>query len=476
MLFNSPVYLFFLPVVFAIYWFVKGKNFKFQNLVLIISSYVFYGWWDWRFTSLILLSTIVDYFCGLKIYHSRRRSEKTTTLFTSIIFNLSILGYFKYCNFFIKSWVDLLSQFGYEISNLWSLNIVLPVGISFYTFQTMSYSLDIYYGKLKPTKDFISFATFVAFFPQLVAGPIERASNLLPQILSNRKFNYMQGVEGIRLILWGMFKKVVIADSLAWRVDYNFDNYATLDGGTLFLGLIYFSIQIYCDFSGYSDIAIGTAKLFGIELRSNFKYPYFSKSIGEFWRKWHISLSSWFRDYIYIPMGGSMNGKLKTIRNVFIVFIISGLWHGANWTFIAWGFINAIFYIPTFILNKNVQLKVNYIDKSRGFHSFIKFYKILQTYLLITFTWVFFRSNSLLESINYVSLMFSKFSLPSDNRGGVILIAVFLIIEWGNRFDERNVLCYENVKLRRIVYFILFYLCFSFFKFYDFNHFIYFAF
>ena len=273
MLFNSLEYLLFLPTVFILYWFVFQKNLKIQNLLLLSSSYIFYGWWDWRFLSLIFLSTLIDYFLGLKIHGSGDKKTKRFYLWVSILFNLGLLGFFKYFNFFIDSWIDLLSTFGYEHQSTWTLKVILPVGISFYTFQTMSYSLDIYFKKLKPTKDFISFASFVSFFPQLVAGPIERASNLLPQILKSRVFKYEQGVQGLRLILWGMFKKVVVADSLSWRVDYCFDKYQALDGGSLLLGLIYFSFQIYCDFSGYSDIAIGTAKLFGIELKSNFKFP-----------------------------------------------------------------------------------------------------------------------------------------------------------------------------------------------------------
>jgi alginate O-acetyltransferase complex protein AlgI len=314
--------------VFLLYWFVFQRNLRVQNLLLLISSYVFYGWWDYRFLSLIFLSTVVDYFVGLKIHDSKAKKTKKSYLWISILFNLGLLGFFKYFNFFIDSWIDLLGAFGYEQGSTWTLNVILPVGISFYTFQTMSYCLDIYHGKLKPTKDFISFASFVSFFPQLVAGPIERASNLLPQILTNRIFKYEQGVQGLRLILYGMFKKVVIADSLAPHVDTIFKNYATLNGGVLLLGLIYFSFQIYCDFSGYSDIAIGTSKLFGFELMSNFKFPYFSRDIGEFWRRWHISLSTWFRDYLYIPLGGSKGGKWISIRNIFIIFIVSGFWHG----------------------------------------------------------------------------------------------------------------------------------------------------
>ena len=322
MLFNSLEFLLFLPTIFCLYWFVFKKNLRVQNLLLLISSYVFYCWWDWRFLSLIFLSTIVDYFVGLKIHNSSNKKARKSYLWISVLFNLGLLGFFKYFNFFIDSWIDLIGAFGYEHQSTWTLNVILPVGISFYTFQTMSYSLDIYHGKLKPTKDFISFASFVSFFPQLVAGPIERASNLLPQILKSRVFKYEQGVQGLRLILWGMFKKVVIADSLGWRVDHVFNHYQNLDGGILLLGLIYFSFQIYCDFSGYSDIAIGVSKLFGFELMSNFKFPYFARDIGEFWRRWHISLSTWFRDYLYIPLGGSKRGKWLSIRNLFIIFIV----------------------------------------------------------------------------------------------------------------------------------------------------------
>jgi len=369
MLFNSLEYFLFLPIVFFLYWFVFKKNFKLQNLLILISSYVFYGWWDWRFLSLIFLSTVADYFVGLKIYDSQDDKVRKSYLWVSILFNLSLLGFFKYFNFFIDSWIDLLGSFGYEQKSVWTLNVILPVGISFYTFQTMSYSLDIYYKKLKPTKDFISFASFVSFFPQLVAGPIERASNLLPQILTRRVFKYEQGVQGLRLILWGMFKKVVIADSLGIRVDRIFENYQSMDGSVLLLGLVYFSFQIYCDFSGYSDIAIGTAKLFGIELMSNFKFPYFSRDIGEFWRRWHISLSSWFRDYLYIPLGGSKGGKWMSIKNIFIIFIVSGFWHGANWTFILWGLTHALLYIPLFLIGKNRQYTTNVVAENNWFPS-----------------------------------------------------------------------------------------------------------
>ena len=295
MLFNSIEFFLFLPIVFVLYWFVFNKSLRIQNLLVLLSSYIFYGWWDFRFLALIFISTVCDYLIGLYLASSVYKKRKKILLLCSIFINLSLLGFFKYYNFFIESWINFSYSLGYEIKNVWTLSIILPVGISFYTFQTMSYTIDIYRNKLSPTKDFISFASFVSFFPQLVAGPIERASNLLPQILKKRDFSYKQGIQGFRLIVWGLFKKVVVADKLAPIVENIFSNYQDFEGGTLWLGVIYFAFQIYCDFSGYSDIAIGLSKLFGIELMSNFKFPYFSRNIGEFWRRWHISLSSWFR-------------------------------------------------------------------------------------------------------------------------------------------------------------------------------------
>jgi alginate O-acetyltransferase complex protein AlgI len=340
----------------------------------------------------------------------------------------------------------------------------------------MSYSLDIYFKKLKPTKDFISFASFVSFFPQLVAGPIEKASNLLPQILNNRVFKYKQGVQGLRLILWGMFKKVVIADSLGWRVDYVFDNYQTLDGGTLLLGLIYFSFQIYCDFSGYSDVAIGTSKLFGFELMSNFKFPYFSRDIGEFWRRWHISLSTWFRDYLYIPLGGSKRGKWFSIRNIFIIFIVSGFWHGANWTFIAWGLIHAFLYIPLFLRGTNRKYITSIVAKDKWLPNLKELFQIGVTFLLVMIAWVFFRSENISESYFYLQRIILEFSFPEDNRGGTVLIIIFILFEWNFRKNERNPINFKIKYIRWLVYTLLFYSTFAFFSFFEYNQFIYFEF
>ena len=303
----------------------------------------------------------------------------------------------------------------------------------------MSYSLDIYYGKLRPTKDFISFASFVSFFPQLVAGPIERASNLLPQILRNRSFKYEKGIQGVRLMLWGMFKKVVIADSLGPKVDYCFNNYQSLDGGILLLGLIYFSFQIYCDFSGYSDIAIGTSMLFGFELMSNFKFPYFSRNIIEFWRRWHISLSSWFKDYLYIPLGGSKKGRLISIRNIFTIFIISGFWHGANWTFIIWGLIHALLYLLLFLQGKNVNHTKTIVGIDSFLPSFKELIHIVTTYFSTLFAWTFFRSESINQGFLYLVQLFQNFGMPSKNRSGIIFVIIIIILDWMIRRNDKKI-------------------------------------
>jgi D-alanyl-lipoteichoic acid acyltransferase DltB (MBOAT superfamily) len=343
--FNSIDFAIFLPIVFILYWSVTNKNLKLQNLLIVVASYVFYGWWDWRFLSLIVFSTIVDYTLALKLKIEENQLKKKVLLWTSIFVNLGLLGFFKYYNFFLDNFITAFSFFGREIKTN-SLNIILPAGISFYTFQTLSYTIDVYKRKLEPTKDFIAFSAFVSFFPQLVAGPIERATNLLPQFYRKRNFDYSKAVDGMRQILWGLFTKIVIADNCAEFANQIFNNSADMNGSTLVLGALFFTFQIYADFSGYSNIAIGTSRLFGFNLMRNFACPYFSRDIAEFWRRWHISLSTWFRDYLYIPLGGSRGGTLMKVRNSFIVFVVSGFWHGANWTFIVWGALNAIYFLP----------------------------------------------------------------------------------------------------------------------------------
>ncbi|WP_341215364.1 MBOAT family O-acyltransferase, partial [uncultured Wocania sp.] len=459
MLFNSLEFFIFLLVVYLLYWLILKKSLKAQNLLLLFASYLFYGWWDWRFLSLILLSTIADYLVGLKIAANEKKTLRKLWLWVSVFFNVGLLGFFKYFNFFVDSWVDMLSMFGYNMGSTWTLQVILPVGISFYTFQTMSYSFDIYYKKLKPTRDFLSFATFVSFFPQLVAGPIERASNLLSQIINKRTFNYNQSVTGLKLILWGLFKKVVIADSLGPIVDDIFANYANYSASTLILGAVLFSFQIYGDFSGYSDMAIGIAKLFGVELSSNFKFPYFSRNIAEFWRRWHISLSTWFRHYVYIPLGGSFGGKLKSIRNIGIVFLISGFWHGANWTFVFWGAFHALAFIPVFLIGKNTAYKNTIIGENSIFPSIMDTLRVIMVFSIVTFSWIFFRSESITDAFNYISYIINDFSFtnylhPKGYRmlDYYILLILFVFYEYIIRKDERLPFKFKSKIVRFILY------------------------
>jgi len=404
MLFNSLEFLLFLPTVFVLYWLVFKNQLRAQNILLLVASYVFYGWWDWRFLSLIIASTFLDYFVALALQKNDSSLKRKYLLGLSLLGNLGMLGFFKYYNFFVESWVEAWANLGItmEVS---TLKIILPVGISFYTFQTLSYTIDVYRKEMQPTKNFIDFAAFVTFFPQLVAGPIERASHLLPQFYKKRLFSYDLAVSGIHLILWGLFKKVVIADSCAIYVNEIFGNYDKLDSLTLLLGSVYFAFQIYGDFSGYSDMAIGFARLFGFNLMLNFNYPYFSRDIAEFWRRWHISLSTWFRDYIYIPLGGSQVGLWFQVRNTFIIFLVSGFWHGANWTFLVWGFLNALLFLPLLLLKVN---RSHLITKSYGW---VDFAKISFTFFMVCIGWVFFRADSISEAFLYLIHLFELKSL-----------------------------------------------------------------
>ncbi|UTW63225.1 MBOAT family protein [bacterium SCSIO 12741] len=400
MLFNSIDFAIFLPIVFALYWFATQKNLRLQNLLIVAASYVFYGWWDWRFLSLIIFSTIVDYTIGIKLKEEENQTKRKALLWTSILVNLGFLGFFKYYNFFQDNFISAFSFFGSEIKPN-SLNIILPVGISFYTFQTLSYTIDVYKRKLEPTKDFIAFSAFVSFFPQLVAGPIERATNLLPQFYAKRTFDYSKAVDGMRQILWGLFKKVVIADSCAEYANLIFNNSTDYSGSTLALGAFLFAFQIYGDFSGYSDIAIGTSRLFGFNLMRNFAFPYFARDIAEFWRRWHISLSTWFRDYLYIPLGGSRGGTMMQVRNTFIIFIVSGFWHGANWTFIAWGTLNAIYFLPL-LLTKNNRNHIEIVAQGRLLPSLRDLAFMLITFGLTVFAWIFFRAENMGHAFQYI--------------------------------------------------------------------------
>lgn len=458
MIFNSLDFALFLPIVFLLYWFVFNNNLKSQNVLIVVASYVFYGWWDWRFLFLILFSTIVDYTVGILLEKENNVFKRKVFLWISILVNLGFLGFFKYYNFFLDNFIASFSFFGMEIKAN-TLNIILPVGISFYTFQTLSYSIDVYRRKMHATKDFVAFSAFVSFFPQLVAGPIERATQLLPQFKQKRKFNYSEAVIGSKQILWGLFKKMVIADNCAYYANMIFDTSDDLSGSTLMLGAIFFTFQIYADFSGYSDIAIGTARLFGFRLMRNFSYPYFSRDIAEFWRRWHISLSTWFRDYLYIPLGGSRGSKFQQIRNIFIVFIVSGFWHGANWTFIFWGFLNALYFIPLMLANKNRQ-NMDIVAAQSNLPGIKDFFKILITFSLTVFAWIFFRAENLAHAFQYIKGIanISLFKIPSIRPSDLfVLILMFMLLEWIGRKYEFPLqrMLFRNKKLRWSFYIFL---------------------
>lgn len=438
MLFNSIDFAIFLPIVFILYWFVSKNNLKLQNFLIVVASYLFYAWWDWRFLSLILFSTLIDYTIGRKLKIEENQVKRKVLLWTSILINLGFLGFFKYYNFFLENFINAFSFFGSEIKAN-SLNIILPVGISFYTFQTLSYTIDVYKRKLEPTKDFIAFSAFVSFFPQLVAGPIERATNLLPQFYNKRSFDYVKAVDGMRQILWGLFKKIVIADNCAEYANIIFNNSADYSGSTLVLGAIFFTFQIYGDFSGYSDIAIGTSRLFGFDLKQNFAFPYFSRDIAEFWRRWHISLSTWFRDYLYIPLGGSLGGFWMKVRNTFVIFIVSGFWHGANWTFIAWGTLNAIYFLPLLLTNNN-RKNIGLVAKGKTLPSLKEFSFMLLTFGFTVFAWIFFRAENIGHAISYISEILSsslfevpKFASMKSAFRTILITGVFVLIEWQGR-------------------------------------------
>lgn len=441
MLFNSINFAFFLPIVFLLYWFGTKKNLRLQNILLLVSSYFFYACWDWRFMFLLIFSTLLDYYTGIKIHEAISQRMKLVWLWISIGINLGFLGVFKYYNFFAESFSEGLSLLGLK-ANLGTLEIILPVGISFYTFHGLSYVIDIYKDRIKPERNIIAYSVFVSFFPLLVAGPIERATHLLPQILKKREFNYSKAIDGLRQILWGLFKKIVIADNCAEFANIIFNNSEDYSGSTLVLGALFFTFQIYCDFSGYSDIALGTARLFGIDLLRNFAFPYFSRDIAEFWRRWHISLSSWFKDYLYIPLGGSKGGLWLKVRNTFIIFIVSGFWHGANWTFIVWGFLNALFIMPSIIFNTN-RNNMEIVAKGKYLPSIKDFFAIAITFSLTVFAWIFFRATDVSHAFSYVSEIFSQslFTVPDFPKIGksvpIILLTIsFIIMEWIGREEQ----------------------------------------
>jgi len=429
MLFNSLQFAWFLPCVFAIYWLLR-RWLKWQNLFVLAASYLFYGWWDWRFLLLIALTSGLSYASGLMI---ERRRRPLAVMWCNVVVNLAILGVFKYYDFFAQSFANLF--LGGDSDHL-LLHLILPVGISFYTFQALSYSIDVYRGDVKATRDIVAFFAYVSFFPQLVAGPIERASSLLPQFERERSFNYDLAVDGLRQMLWGFFKKMVVADTCALYVDKVFASPDNFGGPTLIVAAMLFAVQIYGDFSGYSDVAIGTAKLFGIRLRRNFNVPYFSRDIAEFWRRWHISLTSWFRDYVYIPLGGSRVARWRVVLNTFVIFLLSGFWHGANWTFLAWGFFHALLFLPLILLKKNRRFR-DVVATGRYLPTPIDCLRMLLTFVLVSLGWVVFRSPSIGFAANYFAHLFGKGSalIPWGGEYTVMLPSIVLMfcIEWLNR-------------------------------------------
>ena len=457
MLFNSFEFLIFLPIVFLLYWFVFDyairkckKQLLWQNLFVVVASYIFYGWWDWRFLILIAITTILSFLSGIGIEKAHTQRGKKAVMIANIVVNLGILGVYKYYDFFAEQFAQL---FGIE-SDFLLLHLILPVGISFYTFQALSYSIDVYRKQIQPTHDIVAFTAFLSFFPQLVAGPIERATNLLPQFQRKRHFDYTQAVDGMRQILWGLFKKIVVADNCAAYVDTVFADINTQSGSTLVLAAVLFTFQIYGDFSGYSDIAIGTAKLFGINLMRNFNVPYFSRDIAEFWRRWHISLTTWFRDYVYIPLGGSrpvVPERLKAkgerraaryikwiaVRNTFVIFLLSGFWHGANWTFVLWGAYHALLFVPLLVMNKNRR----FMDDERQWTDIPR---MLLTFVLVVIGWIFFRASDMASCWDYFSGIWqlSLFTLPVVENSlllwaTIAAIIVMLIIEWTKQLPNR---------------------------------------
>lgn len=473
MLFNSIEFVLFLPIVFLFYWTFFSNNLKKRNVFFVVVSCVFYGWWDWRFLYLIFISIFIDFHIAKLIDISKTPKFRKLMLLCSLVLNLGLLGIFKYLNFFIGSFNDIfaLTHTNHSFN---TLNIILPIGISFYTFQTISYSIDVYNKKLKPVKSFIDFAAYVSFFPQLVAGPIERATNLMPQILSPVKFDLSETVYGMRLILWGLFKKVVVADNAGQLVDNIFGTYQHQSGVVLWLGVFLFAFQIYGDFSGYTDIAIGVARLFGIRLMQNFSMPYFSRDIAEFWRRWHISLTTWFRDYVYIPLGGSRVSRFLIVRNTLVVFVLSGVWHGAKWNFLVWGLFHALLFIPLILAAKN-RNNITEIESNYILPNFKQTIQIVSTFLMVSLGWVFFRAETLNEAFLYFKGMFNindflNFETYSANNNSLsnyvplfslISIILLLLFEWFNR-GKRSVFDFSSKFVRWFLYLffcVIIYIC-----------------
>jgi len=466
MTFNSFEFLFFAPLIFIIYWLIPKQKFRIQNVLLLAASYFFYGFWDWRFLGLIIFSSIVDFCIGIGLGNTTDKTKRKILLWTSIITNIGLLGVFKYFDFFSESFSQLASNIGFNTSPF-LLNVLLPVGISFYTFQTLSYTIDVYRKKMEPSKDVIAFFTFVAFFPQLVAGPIERAKQLLPQFLKERSFSYEKAKLGLRQIFWGIFKKAVIADGLAEYVNVIFANYSEMSALTLVFGIVLFTFQLYCDFSGYSNIAIGTAKLFGFDLTQNFAFPFFARDIAEFWRKWHITLNTWFRDYIFYELGGSRSSKMKIARNTIIIFVISGIWHGANWTYIITGLLHGLYFLP-FILMRKHRRYTKPIPNKQLLPKGKELLAMLKVFGIFSFSMVFFRSETINDAFSYLEGIVNlgnlyngadwlKLEFFNTNTLYVFGSLLFLIvIEWYNRNSQFGLEKISNhVVVRWVLYLLM---------------------
>jgi D-alanyl-lipoteichoic acid acyltransferase DltB (MBOAT superfamily) len=469
MLFNSLGFGIFLPIVFIIYWALANKKLAYQNVFLLAASCFFYACWDWRFLFLLLFSILLDYFSGIKIAATKTRHKRLFWLVLSISINLGFLLVFKYYNFFADSFANAVRHLGWQVSP-WTLRVVLPVGISFYTFHGLSYIIDVYKGRIQAERNLVDYALFVSFFPLLVAGPIERATHLLPQIKRPRVFEYKKAIDGLRQMLWGLFKKIVIADSCAGYVNFIFNDPGSYSGSAHVLAALFFTVQIYCDFSGYSDIALGAARLLGFDLLRNFAFPYFSRDIAEFWRRWHISLSSWFRDYVYIPLGGSRAGRVTTIRNVFIIFLISGLWHGANWTFVFWGLLNALYILPSVFFSTNRD-NLDIVAQGRLLPSVREFFSMAITFSLTVFAWIFFRSDDLGSAFLFIQKIFSPslFSMPTTAhlRASFILpLTAFFIIEWMGR-EEQYAIAKLEIKWPKPVRYAAYYTMFFYVMYYS---------
>ena len=454
MLFNSFNFLFFLPIVFILYWHVFQPNLRWQNLFVVVASYMFYGWWDWRFLLLIVFTSICSYGSGLLIDRCYQRDERKVAKWwagVNIAVNLLVLGIFKYFNFFADSFQTVMAGIGMAIDAP-TLHVILPVGISFYTFQALSYTIDVYRRQLPVTRDIIAFFAFISFFPQLVAGPIERATNLLPQFQNRRSFDYAKAVDGLRQMLWGFFKKLVVADNCAVAVNSIWESYTDQSGLALWIAAFLFTFQIYCDFSGYSDIAIGCARLFGINLRRNFDMPYFSRNIQEFWRRWHISLMTWFRDYVYFPLGGSRSGKWITVRNILIVFLLSGLWHGADWTFVLWGLYHGMLLSFLLIIGSRSKYKEIVAD-GHWLPSLRELVRMIVTFVLVLIGWIIFRAENISQLAGVGAKLFSPevfFNLyGSGLRADIfVFIGFVLLVEWMQR-TKQHALQFLDIKLFR---------------------------